>query len=319
MTFRIVTSVQVRHVPALRPFRLRRRLDQLARVARGSALHRCSFLSHCLPFLIHSISRPFLIRTQQMRVLSPSPTPFKFRGTRSFPLTPSSHGCEGVSGKLGGAVRAAAEAGWARADGRELSDNGCLNALRIAPGKRPENAPDPGACCGAHSRAYWRAISRAKRAVPQSIAGGDFSAFQGLKQCAELFGQPVALGGLTWGSRSWEPRAGSGWPRAPAVPGCSRTAPTRRPEPSPRSGKRTRRTGGRSRTARARPPPPRSPAPAHQAHGIHLEGERGRAPRLRGLRVEDERTPEGKIETLQARGVLREAGTRDPSRGGGSW
>jgi hypothetical protein len=46
-----------------------------------------------------------------MRVLSPSPTPFKFRGTQSFPLTPSSHGCEGVSGNLGGAAGGVHEPG----------------------------------------------------------------------------------------------------------------------------------------------------------------------------------------------------------------
>ena len=130
MTFRIVTSVQVRHLPTLRPFRLRRRLDQLARTARGSALRRCSFLSHCPPFLTHFISRPLLIRTLQMRVSSPSPTPFKFRGTQGFPLTPSSHGCEGVSGKLGGAPGAGSGMGWATAQALKILDG---RASKLAP------------------------------------------------------------------------------------------------------------------------------------------------------------------------------------------
>jgi hypothetical protein len=96
--------------PSCRSFRLRRRLDQLARTARGICAASL-LIPFSLPFLTHSISRPFLIRTLQMRVLSPSPTPFKFRGTQSFPLTHSSHGCEGVSGKLGGAAAGVHELG----------------------------------------------------------------------------------------------------------------------------------------------------------------------------------------------------------------
>ena len=80
--------VRYRHSPgaptSCRSFRLSRR----CRPTRCT-LHRCSRLSHYPPFLTHSISNPFLIRTAQMRVLSPSPTPFEFRGTPCFPLTPS--------------------------------------------------------------------------------------------------------------------------------------------------------------------------------------------------------------------------------------
>jgi len=107
-------------------------------------------------------------------LFSPSPTPSNLRGPPSFPSTPSSHRCEGVDGKVGGAVRAVAETGRARAYGRELPENRRLNALRIVPGKRPNNAPDPGAHCGAYCRAHWRATSRPQRAVPQLIAGSAF-------------------------------------------------------------------------------------------------------------------------------------------------
>ena len=187
-----------------------------------------------------TISRPFLIRILQMRVLSPSPTPFKFRGTQSFPLTPSSHGCEGVSGKPGGAVCAAAETGWARADGRELPENGCLNLLRIALGKRPGKAPDPGACCGAHSRAYWRAISRPKRAVPQSIAGGGFQPFRAwssVRSFSDRMSRSVAAAwGMTDGQTVRRPRL-SEYRR-----GGGEAARVRRLHVSPRS----RREGCRS-------------------------------------------------------------------------
>jgi hypothetical protein len=150
MTFRIVTSVQVRHLPVVGPFASAAGSTSLLELLGGSALHRCSFLSHCSSFLTYSTSRPFLIRTLQMRVLSPSPAPFKFRGTQSFPLTPSSHGCEGVSGKLWGAPGGAYEKGWAMAQASMKTRDGCSKPPYLPPWKWPGNTPDP----GAYSRAY---------------------------------------------------------------------------------------------------------------------------------------------------------------------
>ncbi len=140
----------------------------------GCTFHRCSHLSHCPPFLTHSISRPFLIRTPQMRVLSPSPTPFEFRGTQSFPLTPSVSSLRGRERETQGYSRCCRRTGWARAEGRDLPDDGCSKPPGIRPGKRPDNAPDLGAHCGAYFRADSRAISSPKRPIPQLIAGRDF-------------------------------------------------------------------------------------------------------------------------------------------------
>ncbi len=140
----------------------------------GCTFHRCLRLSHCPPFLLHSISRPFLIRTQQMRVLSPSPTPFEFRGTPSSPLTPSVSWLRGRERETQGYSRCCRRTGWARAEGRDLLDDGCSKPPGIRPGKRPDNAPDPGAHCGAYFRADSRAISSPKTPIPQLIAGRDF-------------------------------------------------------------------------------------------------------------------------------------------------
>jgi len=57
-----------------------------------------------------------------------------------------------------------------------------LNPPRIPPGKRPGNAPEPGAHYQAYLRAHWRATSSPKGPVPQSIAGMIFSNFQGPEQ-----------------------------------------------------------------------------------------------------------------------------------------
>ena len=133
--------------------------DRYARALGGCTFHRCSCLSHCPPFVPHSISRPFLIKTLQMRVLSPLPTPFKFRGTQSFPLTPSSHGCEGVNGKRRGAPSAAQKWGWARAQGWMKIDDGCSKPPAYPTSNRTGNAPDPGAYSWAYWRSNWRAIS----------------------------------------------------------------------------------------------------------------------------------------------------------------
>ena len=77
-------------------------------------------------FLVFSHSPPDCID----EVLSPSPTPFESGEPPSFPLTPSSHGCEGVSGKLGGALSAEAHTGWARAEGHEMPHDTPLESAR---------------------------------------------------------------------------------------------------------------------------------------------------------------------------------------------
>jgi len=125
-------------------------------------------------------------------VSSPSPTPSKFRGSPSFPFTPSSHGCEGVNGKLGGAIDAARKTGWARAEARERPDDGCSNPPDIPPGERPESAPDAGAYCGAHFRANSRAISRSKSTIPQSIAGAVFQPFRALRTVVRAQGETTS-------------------------------------------------------------------------------------------------------------------------------
>ena len=121
-------------------------------------------------------------------VCSLSPTRSKFQGTPTFPFTPSSHGCEGVNGKVGGAVRAAADTGWARAKGRDIPDDGRSNPPGIRPWNRPDNAPDPGACSGAYFRANSRAISSSQRAVPQSIAGAVFQASKAWRRVRSFTG-----------------------------------------------------------------------------------------------------------------------------------
>lgn len=65
-----------------------------------------------------------------MRSLRPRPPRRISEVPPSFPSTPSSHRCEGVDGKVGGAVRAAAETGWARAEGCDLPDEWLLECAR---------------------------------------------------------------------------------------------------------------------------------------------------------------------------------------------
>jgi hypothetical protein len=180
MTCRIVRSVQVRH-PALGPFASAAGSTSLLELLGGSTLHRCSQLFHCPPFLTHSISRPFLIRTLQMRVLSPSPTLFKFRVPRVSRSRPQSCGCEGVSGKLGGAPGAAQKRRWARAQGRMKTDDGCSKPPAFPPTNWPENTPDG----GAYSRAYLRANWRATSGRPAIDCGSRLSAFKALKERPE--------------------------------------------------------------------------------------------------------------------------------------
>jgi hypothetical protein len=106
-----------------------------------------------------------------MRVLSPSPTRSNSGYPRVFRSRPQFHGCEGVSGKLGGAPGAAYKTGWARAQVLRILDSGASNRLWFSPAKWPGNAPNLGAYLRAYLRAHWRAISRLERAIPQSIAG----------------------------------------------------------------------------------------------------------------------------------------------------
>ena len=102
-----------------------------------------------------------------MRVFSPSPTPFKFRGTPSFPFTLSSHGCESVNGKLGGAgsdARKRGGQGHKRAEWRAAT-------IRIRPTFRPGSGPE---VCPIGGRILGRIcgpIGGPFRAIPQSIAG----------------------------------------------------------------------------------------------------------------------------------------------------
>jgi len=165
--------VRYRHSPgaptSCRSFRLSRR----CRPTRCT-LHRCSRLSHYPPFLTHSISNPFLIRTAQMRVLSPSPTPFEFRGTPCFPLTPSvswlrgrereTKGCAPVlSAEWGGRGRKGAEA--------------LTSAVRMRPRIRPPTGPEMrpirerilGRICGPLGGRF-----RARKGAPAIDCGADF-------------------------------------------------------------------------------------------------------------------------------------------------
>ena len=77
-----------------------------------------------------------------MRVLSSSPTPFKFRGT------------------LGGAPGDVHETGGAMAKGPRMPERGHPNPPGYPPSKWPASAPEPRAYSGAHLRADWRAFSR---------------------------------------------------------------------------------------------------------------------------------------------------------------
>jgi len=99
--------------------------------------------------------------------------PFRSTLPPNFPLTPSSHRCEGVSGKFGGASTAACRMGWAKRKWRNNADDTCSKAPSFRPGKRPGSTPDPRACSRAYFRANWRAISRSRSRSPQSIAGAD--------------------------------------------------------------------------------------------------------------------------------------------------
>ena len=120
-----------------------------------------------------SITFLHIIRTLVFQILAPLAHPFRSTLPPNFPLTPSSHRCEGVSGKFGGASTAACRMGRARAQGRNNADDTCSKAPSFRPGKRPGSTPDPRACSRAYFRANWRAISRSRSRSPQSIAGAD--------------------------------------------------------------------------------------------------------------------------------------------------
>ena len=91
--------------------------------------------------------------------LFPSPTPQNCLHPRVFRSRPQSCGCEGVSGKLGGAPGAARRMRWGRAQLLEIRDNDVSNWPSASPWKWPGNTPDPGAYSRAYFRAHWRAIS----------------------------------------------------------------------------------------------------------------------------------------------------------------
>ena len=128
-----------------------------------------------------------------MRVLSPSATPFNSGVTQSFPLTPSSHGCEGVSGKRRGAPGGGYQEGWARTLASIKADDRSSKSPGFSPAKWPGNTPDPGAHPRAHFRAVSRAMSRLGRAIPQSIAGLNFQPSRASNTVLESAGQRAAF------------------------------------------------------------------------------------------------------------------------------
>jgi hypothetical protein len=162
--------------PAVGPFASAARADWSARAPRG--MHAPSLLT---PFSLPSLPSSLHLQTfphQDSTNEGPFALAHHVRSQgypRVFRSRPQFHGCEGVSGKRGGAFRAARETGWARAKACERPDDGCSNPPGISPGKRPENAPDPRAYCGAYFRADSRASSRSKSTIPQSIAGAVLS------------------------------------------------------------------------------------------------------------------------------------------------
>ena len=118
-----------------------------------------------------SITFLHIIRTLVFQILAPLAHPFRSTLPPNFPLTPSSHRCEGVSGKFGGAPDCAVKTSWARAQVRGRSRYMLENRLPIPPHNWPPNRPDRGAYLGACFRASLRAVSGPSRHLPQSIAG----------------------------------------------------------------------------------------------------------------------------------------------------
>jgi len=78
------------------------------------------------------------IRTVGLRMLATSPILSRSTRSPNVPLTPSSHGCDCVGGKLRGAFGAARGPGWAKAEARHVLDLSCSNPAGFPLRQRPD-------------------------------------------------------------------------------------------------------------------------------------------------------------------------------------